>query len=310
MFASLVALRTRPPVSRLLVMCSLACVIVLAQFCVSAPAVEPLQQDWDYTAAMRKVTAEFAGKPGVVIHVGDSITYANPYSQWATQGQGMTEEDKALLAWMHAGSNDDTDGWYLASFDHPIGGRSYTAAGGIRLDEMLASVPGRMPSLAELVTTYKPQIVVLMLGSNDATYGRTVEDYRRDMEIAIETIKGAHAIPIISTIPPHFHQRELARSYNTAIREIARHRELPMIDYEREILIRRPNDWNGTLLGKDDEHPTATTGSENGVTARSVPTDENLRNSGYLLRGWLSVKKIGEVKRRVLDRNPNTPVQR
>jgi hypothetical protein len=83
-----------------------------------------------------------------------------------------------------------------------------------------------------------------------------------------------------------------------------------MIDYEREILIRRPNDWNGTLLGKDDEHPTATTGSENGVTARSVPTDENLRNSGYLLRGWLSVKKIGEVKRRVLDRNPNTPVQR
>ncbi len=33
----------------------------------------------------------------------------------------------------------------------------------------------------------------------------------------------------------------------------------------------------------------------------SAPTAENLRNSGYLLRGWLSVKKIAEVKRTVLD---------
>jgi lysophospholipase L1-like esterase len=310
LFAGVAALRTRPPIARPPVLCSLACAILLAQFCVPSPAAEPLPQDWDYTAAMRKVAAEFTGKSGVVIHVGDSITYANPYGQWAMQGQGMTEEDKALLKWMHAGSNDDTDGWYLASFDHPIGGQSYTAAGGIRLDEMLASVPGRMISLTKLVRTYKPQIVVLMLGSNDATYGRAVVDYRRDMETAIETIMAAHAIPIVSTIPPHFHERELAESYNAAIREIARHREIPMIDYEREILTRRPNDWNGTLLGKDDEHPTAATGGENGVTASSAPTDENLRRSGYLLRGWLSVKKIGEVKRRVLDRNPNAPVQR
>ena len=30
--------------------------------------------------------------------------------------------------------------------------------------------------------------------------------------------------------------------------------------------------------------------------------EENLKNSGYLLRGWLSVKKIGEVKAKVLDK--------
>ena len=36
-----------------------------------------------------------------------------------------------------------------------------------------------------------------------------------------------------------------------------------------------------------------------GVTPESEPTPENLRESGYLLRGWLSVKKLIEVRERV-----------
>jgi lysophospholipase L1-like esterase len=281
---------------------SILCGVALLQvFSAALSAAEPLPQAWDYAAAMKKVAAEFTGKEGVVIHIGDSITYANPYGQWATAGQGKNDADKALLAWMHAGSNDVTDGWYLARFDHPAGGRSYTAAGGIRLDEMLAGGRGGMPALAELVRTYQPQMVVLMLGSNDATYGRRVEHYRRDVETAVKTIMAAHAIPILSTIPPHVWRQDLAKSYNAALREIARRLELPLIDYEREILTRRPNDWNGTLLNKNDEHPTAETGGENGVKASSAPTEHNLKRSGYLLRGWLSVRKIGEVKRKVLD---------
>ena len=86
---------------------------------------------------MKAVAAKSTGKPGVVLHIGDSITYANPYSGWAVQGKGQTDDDKAALKWMHAGDNDDTDGWHLARFDHPNGGRSYTAAGGVRIDEML-----------------------------------------------------------------------------------------------------------------------------------------------------------------------------
>ena len=281
---------------------SIICGVALLQlFAAPSPAAEPLPQAWDYTAAMRKVAAKFTGKEGVVLHVGDSITYANPYGQWATSGEGRSEDDRAVLAWMHTGRNDDTDGWYLARFDHPAGGRSYTAAGGIRLDEMLAGGREGMPALAELLSTYRPRMVVLMLGSNDASHDRKVEDYRRDLEIAVNTIVAACAIPILSTIPPHIHRQELAKSYNVVIREIARQRELPLIDYEREILVRRPNDWNGTLLNENDEHPTAETGGKGGVKASSAPTDDNLKRSGYLLRGWLSVRKIGEVKRKVLD---------
>ena len=59
---------------------------VCVTFCLQppAPAEESLlPQDWDYAAAMRAVAAKGTGRPGVVLHFGDSITYASPYSAWA-----------------------------------------------------------------------------------------------------------------------------------------------------------------------------------------------------------------------------------
>jgi lysophospholipase L1-like esterase len=202
---------------------------------------------------------------------------------------------------MHAGANDDTDGWYLASFDHPDGGRSYTACGGIRADEMLAGGKQRMPKCADLLDRYKPQAVVVLLGTNDATAGRPVEAYRRDMESILDAMLSRGIVPILSTIPPHVHRPALARSYNQSLRDTAKRLRLPLIDYEREILRRRPADWDGTLLAKGDVHPTAAAG---GATPTSAPTAEHLRPSGYFLRGWLSVKKLGEVKREVFDATP------
>ena len=65
---------------------------------------------------------------------------------------------------------------------------------------------------------------------------------------------------------------------------------------EQEILQRRPDDWYGTLMTR--MHLTA---SRSGVGPSSEPTADNLRESGFLLRGWVTVRKIAEVKRRVLD---------
>ena len=190
-------------------------------------------------------------------------------------------------------------------FDHPAGGRSHTACSGIRSEEMLAGGKQQMPPLSKIVATYKPQMVVLMLGTNDASANRTVDAFRKDMAKAVDTILDQGAICILSTIPPHPGKPELAKSYNEALRQIAKDRGLPLIDYEKEILKRRPNDWNGTLLGKNDVHPSG--GKPDGVNATSAPTAENLRTSGYLLRGWLSVQKVAEVKKKVLD---GTPVQK
>lgn len=257
----------------------------------------PLPQDWDYAPAMRKVAERFKGRPGVVLHVGDSITHANPYGQWARFGKGHSEEDKALLQWMHCGADDDTDGWFLARFDHPDGGRSHTAAGGMRADELLAGGKQKLPSLAELLKNYQPQMVVLMIGTNDVAQGRKAEDYLADVEKAADTVLDSGCICILSTIPPFFGRPEASAKYNEGLRGLAKKHGLPLIDYEKEILLRRPQDWNGTLMNKDDAHPSA--GNEK-VNSSAEPTDENLATSGYLLRGWLSVKKIGEVKKAVL----------
>jgi hypothetical protein len=263
-----------------------------------------LPQDWDYAAAMKQVAARGRGRPGVVLHVGDSITYSNPYGQWARAGAGQTADDKAALAWMHAGKDDDTDGWWLARFDHPDGGRSYTACSGLRADELLAGGRRNLPSLADLLKTYRPQVVVLRVGTNDATAGRSVAAYRADVGRAVDTVLGQGAVCVLSTLPPHPARPALARQYNAALRELARERRLPLIDYEREILTRRPDDWNGTLLNKDDVHPSVGRGE---VNAASAPTAENLRESGYLLLGWLTVRKLAEVRQLVFDDKPSAP---
>src|SRR6185295_3257148 len=91
----------------------------------------------DYADAMRKVAAKFTGKEGVVIHLGDSITYANQYSGWARSGRGKTPQEEAACKWMHCGADNETDGWFLARVDRP-GNRSDTACSGIRSNEYLA----------------------------------------------------------------------------------------------------------------------------------------------------------------------------
>src|SRR4051812_6027141 len=138
----------------------IVCLLILCATGVYGEEV-PLPQPWDYVPAMRRVAAKFHGRPGVVLHLGDSITYANPYGQWARAGQGRTEEDRAALAWMHAGSDDDSDGWYLARADLPEG-RSFTACGGLRADEMLAGGESNLPPLEALLSRYRPPAAVFI----------------------------------------------------------------------------------------------------------------------------------------------------
>ena len=264
---------------------------------VAAIATRLGREQTDYVGPMKQVAARFRGRRGVVLHVGDSITYANPYGQWARGKVGQTDRDKKILAWMHAGENSDRDSWHLAAVDVP-GGRSQTACSGIRADEMLKGGRATMPPLAKILKKYRPQIVVYMLGTNDATANRPVKEYIVDMHRAVDLMLKQGIVCILSTIPPHTAQRERAAEYNIALRRLAAKKGLPLIDFEQEILMRRPFDWNATLLVNGDVHPSAAYG---GTQPNAEPTPANLRNSGYLLRGWLSVRKIEQVKVRVID---------
>jgi hypothetical protein len=261
------------------------------------PFASPLAEEWDYVAPMKKVAARFKGNEGVIIHIGASDTIANPYTTWARSGKGQTPEDQAVLKWMHTGANDKSDGWWLCRHEL-VSHRAYTAESGLQSAMLFKGGALGLPTLEKMLKDHQPRIVVLEVGIYEVEEKRPLAEYRQNMSKAFDLILEQGAIPVPTTAPPVQAQLEVSRSYNTALREMARERGLPLIDMEQEIVRRRPDDWYGTLMTR--MHLTA---ARKGVNPSSEPTADNLRESGFLLRGWLTVRKLGEIKRRVLDEN-------
>ncbi|MFO0964152.1 MAG: SGNH/GDSL hydrolase family protein [Gemmataceae bacterium] len=259
------------------------------------PAAEPLAEKWDYAAPMKKVAAKFRGVEGVVLHVGGSMTIANPYGTWARSGKGKTESDVAILKWMHTDKKDKTDGWWLCRTEI-VHYRAYTAESGLKSAMLGAGGKRGLPTLQKMLDDYQPRMVTLECGIYDIEDGVPLDDYRKNMAKALDLILARGAIPILNTVPPFKAQLAKTKEFNEALRKLARERGVPVIDLEREILSRRPDDWFGALM--DRIHLTA---SQAGGNPAAEPTPENLRKSGYQLRGWLTVRKVAEIKRRVLD---------
>jgi hypothetical protein len=259
------------------------------------PLAKPLNEGWDYTAPMKKIAAKFRGKEGVVIHVGGSMTIANPYGTWARSGKGKSADDAAILKWMHTDKKDKTDGWWLCRTE-VVPYRAHTAESGLKSAMLFAGGKRGLSTLEKMLDEYQPRMVTIECGIYDIEDGVSLDDYCKNMGRALDMILARAAIPILNTVPPFKAQLEKTKQFNEALRALAKERGSPVIDLEREILSRRPDDWFGTLMKRI--HLTA---SEAGGSPGAAPTAENLRKSGYQLRGWLTVQKIAEIKRRVLD---------
>lgn len=164
------------------------------------------------------------------------------------------------------------------------------------------------------------QFAVLMLGTNDIGNGRSTSQFTTDIGNIVTVLEGQHIGVIISTIPPRVGSDVTA--YNAAIRSLAQSRSLPLIDFYAEILARRSGtSWNGTLIDSADGiHPSAQypltgtatyTGASdpyaNGGNAATHQTGDACLNVGYLLRGWLTMQKLKEVKSFVVDGNAAVP---
>ena len=287
---------------------------------------------------------------GLVLQVGDSITHANPYSQWprsTSVSAGKTSEDDAVCLWalttvaFPATQTDptSTNGFYLAVAD-TSGGRGMTASGGIATDEFISGNGNGgtlMPAdttqssartkvadgggytgnihITTLANAYSnAQFAVLMLGTNDFTGSRTVPAFIADLTTIINTLEGMHIAVVLSTIPPRFIPGgpptvQDVTAYNTAIRSLAQSIGLPLIDYYAEILARRPGTtWENTLISSDGIHPTGAAASADpyspGGNALTHQTGTNATNDGYLLRSWLTMQKLKEVKSYVIDDAP------
>ncbi|GDY20088.1 hypothetical protein LBMAG56_14330 [Verrucomicrobiota bacterium] len=252
------------------------------------------KETYDWVVPMRALAREFKGDDGKVLRLGDSITYANPSSAFLRYGKERTPEQLAVCRWMKADGRDKSSGVWLSINDQP-GGRSHTAASGVTTAQFLAGGKGGLPKLDDLIRDHNPQIACVLLGTNDANARQTPETFAKNLAAIVAKLLANKTIPVLTTVPPLRGKTDLVRQYNDAIWKLAAEHKLPVVDYHGEIIARRANDWDGTLISRDGVHPSA------GETAGPA-TEANLSQCGYLLFGWATLNKLVEIKREVIDR--------
>jgi hypothetical protein len=260
-------------------------------------------ETWDWAKPMQAVAKRFTGKAGQIILIGDSLTYANQSTRWAWSAPfnkkgDYTDSDKAILRWSHAyEENKPINGWWLAKVDRPSG-RSETAASGIRTDQYIKGGFHRLPSLERILDKYNPQVAFVLLGSNDVNARRKPDDVLANMNTIIEMLLNNGTIPVLTTIPPMRGARRAERvnAVNNRYLSLAAARKIPIVDLYGQFVSRQPNGaWDGALVGRDGVHLTHN-------LADGPPTKENLKRCGYLLRCYVTVQKLKEVKKQVLDK--------
>ncbi len=264
--------------------------MVCAGILAADPMLQASKETYDYAPAMKEVARKFKGTPGVILLMGDSITYANQNTAWAIAGNGQSAEVKAFLKWSHAGEKNDADGWTAARVDVE-NGRSHTASSGITTGEYLAGGHHGLPSLAELIKKYNPQIVIYMLGTNDVNRGVAPAAAAANVEKAIDALLANGTIPILSTIPPMKGKNAQVEAYNAALKSLGEKKKIPMLDLFSEMKAVNANldEWLS-----DGIHPTF-------ADPNGAPTLANFKKTGYLFRCYCNIQKGMEVKARVID---------
>ena len=255
-------------------------------------------EPWDWTAEMQRVARSFRGNEGVFVQFGDSLTLARPNVLWALLGPGHTPEERAFLRWAHAGEDNESDGWYLATTPKdPNDPRhtAFTAAIGCSARYLISGEKG-LPRLEDMIAMYRPQLALYALGASDIIRGTSLPDYVRDVEQAIDLLVDHGTVPIIATVTPSEAADDAVRRMNDALRDLARRRRLPVVDVYAAMA--HLNEHVLAFLEEDGvhltwEHPT------------EAPTVADFRRSGYLLRCFLIIRKGMEVKAKVLE--PTAP---
>ena len=303
------------------------------------------QSEWVGHASALLRSAENSKTNGFVLEIGDSITHSYAFSWWAISGAGKTAADAEATSWTRAATWGATNfdvtqknGWYLAAADTTFQ-RGMTSSGGLTLQEFVSGCCNGGPTMPassnpadgrtivadptytgnlqidSVVSAFNDaQFAVVMLGTNDPGDFQNIAN----LTTIIDRLEAQHIVPILSTIPPRGDgiPANVVSEFNTAVTNLARARNLPLIDYYQEILLRRPGtSWMGTLISSDGVHPTAEGG---GFSAGSDPylpggdpsshmTGEAAANVGYLLRTWLVVQKLKEMKQHVIDAPNQAP---
>jgi len=156
--------------------------------------------------------------------------------------------------------------------------------------------------------TLNPEAVSLMFGTNDLN-SLGAEEYETTLRGVTAKCLDNGTVVILNTIPPRHGKAEKAAEFAGIARRVARELKVPLIDYQAEILKRRPTDWDGalgsfsaykgydvpTLIARDGVHPS---NSKKHVGDFSA---DGLKNNGFGLWNYLLLMKYAEVIDEVLN---------
>jgi len=143
-----------------------------------------------------------------------------------------------------------------------------------------------------------PGMAIIMFGTNDVILS-DLETYRREMNKILDVCEEEGVIPILSTIPDRLDSPEagaLALEYNAAIREMARSRDIPLLDYW---LALQPLPNKG--IDEDGIHPNAYFDGE--FYAACNFTDEPMQH-GFNVRNKTLLDMLLKIKQVVIDDGP------
>ena len=220
----------------------------------------------DVAAELGRIAALAPGAEQVFGKVGDSITVA-PSFLACFDGGGDLGSHTALadtLADFRAGD---------AGGATPFGRTSLAATGGWTAEDVVTGSPA--PIDAELAAI-DPRYGVVMLGTNDVRFGRTLDAFGSDLWTIVDRARDRGAIPILSTIPAMHGDpgsNALVPLFNRVIRAIAQGRELPLIDLHLAMSTLADDG-----IGGDGIHPTVAPEGGCALTASGLAFGYNVRN--------------------------------
>ncbi len=255
-------------------------VMAIALTAAGLAAADATTSDW--ASAMKQVHRGFDGDRGYVAQFGDSITYSMAFwkpMSWSDPDQyikddGLPKRPEKRWREVIKGAGNEGKGPEQGNYS------------GWRVGDLLKAVP-------RVLESKKPEVAIIMIGTNDISGGAVPTDYQAGLEKIVQMCLDARCIPILNTIPPRRGRDEAVEAVNKIIREIAVRRRLPLVDYHAAILSHAPEGkWDGTLISHDGVHPTG--------GASQDYSEANLGKSGYALRNWLNFLAFREVYFKVL----------
>jgi hypothetical protein len=250
----------------------------------------------DYAEAMKKVHAKFTGTPGTLAMFGDSITAAREFwSPLKEPGKNMSPQMRKDYDLVRSYMKDECWSWK---------GKQYGHEGGKASKWILDNADQWLKDL-------KPEVVVILVGSNDMDLKvapeQGLKDWEQNLTDSVKKCLDNGSIVILCTIPPRASRR--CDVYNERVLKLAATLKLPVTDYAGQILTRRPDDWDGsapqfrekyektevpTLISGDGEHPSCPKAFANDYS------EEALKTHGYGLRTYLTLTTYAQVLRKVI----------